>query len=233
MAEKESAGTGVRYFSQRLRVTIGSRSVRGFARQCGFSEGVLRSYLKGDTYPTLDRLNALAKAGGVDEAWLATGLSAIPQTSYVAESEAPAYTHPQLPGGTTSGVVAQPPQLTVMSGGNTVVHTLTLRPEWLAERGLNVQRLQLVNVVGDSMQPTIMAGSLLLVANLEHAQLVGDGIYVIHNSGKTLVRRLQHDFDGSIHVISDNPAYREHLVPKSRIEELDLVGRVVWVGHEF
>ena len=60
-------------FPDRLRETIGNDSLRGFARKCDFSEGVLRNYLKGSTYPSLDKLVIIAKMGGVSVNWLATG----------------------------------------------------------------------------------------------------------------------------------------------------------------
>lgn len=62
-------------FSERLRKSFEGRSIRGFARECGLSEGVLRSYLRGDTFPTLDRLWAISAAAGVSVTWLATGES--------------------------------------------------------------------------------------------------------------------------------------------------------------
>lgn len=60
-------------FPGRLKETIGEKSLRGFAGMCGLSEGVLRSYLRGDTYPTLDRLYAIATAAGVRAGWLLSG----------------------------------------------------------------------------------------------------------------------------------------------------------------
>ncbi len=60
-------------FPERLKETIGEDSLRKFAGKCGLSEGVLRSYLRGNTYPTLDRLDAIAAAGGIRAAWLALG----------------------------------------------------------------------------------------------------------------------------------------------------------------
>ncbi|OSM04878.1 helix-turn-helix domain-containing protein [Magnetofaba australis] len=70
----EQYANPLRQFAERLREAIGNESVRGFARECGLSEGVLRNYLRGSTYPTLDRLAAIAAAANVDLSWLATGI---------------------------------------------------------------------------------------------------------------------------------------------------------------
>jgi transcriptional regulator with XRE-family HTH domain len=72
--EREVTPLGVRHFSERLRMALAGRSVRSFARECGLSEGVLRSYLRGDAYPSLDRLEAIALAAEVNDSWLATGM---------------------------------------------------------------------------------------------------------------------------------------------------------------
>lgn len=57
-------------FSERLKEAIGDQSVRGFARAAGLSETVLRSYARGDTLPTIDRLAQIAAASGRSIAWL-------------------------------------------------------------------------------------------------------------------------------------------------------------------
>lgn len=56
-------------FPQRLREAIGTRSIRAFARNCGLSDAVLHVYLRGETYPTLDRLDQIAAAAGKPPGW--------------------------------------------------------------------------------------------------------------------------------------------------------------------
>ncbi|WP_256930768.1 helix-turn-helix domain-containing protein [Pseudomonas sp. ABC1] len=69
-----SESSGVLYgFSERLRLAIGSNSLRGFSRECKLSEATLRSYLSGETYPTLDRLEQIAEAAGMSPITLAFG----------------------------------------------------------------------------------------------------------------------------------------------------------------
>lgn len=65
----------VQRFRYRLREAIAgaSLSVRGLSQKVGPSEGTLRSYLRGDTYPDLPALVDIAQALGCGLAWLATG----------------------------------------------------------------------------------------------------------------------------------------------------------------
>ncbi len=60
-------------FHERLKNIIEKSSIRGFSRKCGLSEGALRGYLKGDSFPSLDKIDAISCAAGVSAEWLVTG----------------------------------------------------------------------------------------------------------------------------------------------------------------
>lgn len=60
---------GIARFPGRLRQGMDGSSIRGFAKEARLSEGVLHSYLSGDTYPTLDRLDQIAAAAGKPPGW--------------------------------------------------------------------------------------------------------------------------------------------------------------------
>ena len=60
-------------FKDRLRETIGERTLVRFAQECGFSDSLLGAYLRGSKLPGLENLVAMANTGGVTVDWLATG----------------------------------------------------------------------------------------------------------------------------------------------------------------
>lgn len=66
-------GRQVGRFKERLKSIMDEESLRGFGRKAGISDGALRHYLNGDSYPDLDRLAAIAEKSGVNLLWLATG----------------------------------------------------------------------------------------------------------------------------------------------------------------
>lgn len=68
-------------FIDRLRSCIADEPVAAFARRCGFSEGLIRSYLKGEKKPGMDRLVRMAEVAGVTIDWLATGRVVLPSNS--------------------------------------------------------------------------------------------------------------------------------------------------------
>ncbi|MPN03605.1 hypothetical protein SDC9_150836 [bioreactor metagenome] len=59
----------------RIKEVIGDESKRSFARRCGFSDGLLSAYIKGDKAPGLNHFRTIAEKGGVTLDWLATGRS--------------------------------------------------------------------------------------------------------------------------------------------------------------
>ncbi|NET36548.1 MAG: LexA family transcriptional regulator [Cyanothece sp. SIO1E1] len=60
-------------FPHRLKKAVGSQSIRSFARECGFSDTVLRQYLNGQSEPTRPALLAMARTANVSLEWLAVG----------------------------------------------------------------------------------------------------------------------------------------------------------------
>lgn len=64
---------GIARFKDRLREAMGKESGNSLAKRCGMSEAVIRAYLSGKTYPSLDRLAILAEKCEVSIEWLANG----------------------------------------------------------------------------------------------------------------------------------------------------------------
>ncbi|WP_025245398.1 helix-turn-helix domain-containing protein [Candidatus Sodalis pierantonius] len=68
--------SGIIRFPERLKEAMekaGSLSNSLLAKKSGMSEAVIRKYLKGESYPTLERLSLLANTCNCTINWLATG----------------------------------------------------------------------------------------------------------------------------------------------------------------
>lgn len=85
----------------------------------------------------------------------------------------------------------------------------------------NPSNCKMLQVSGDSMQPTINDGDFVIVdtSNIE----IGDGIYLIRNLSGLVVKRIQVKFD-NIAVLSDNPLYQP---VSASMGELQIIGRVI------
>ncbi|MEO5340639.1 MAG: helix-turn-helix domain-containing protein [Magnetococcus sp. MYC-9] len=119
-----------------------------------------------------------------------------------------------------------------------VVDYLSFKISWVEQTmGLDANELALVHVVGDSMEPTLKEGDLLLLDRRGFSPLGpvrsarNDALYVLLRNGELIVKRLQFGFDGSVTVQSDNPVYAAQTLAAEHAQTLQVMGRVVWIGR--
>jgi hypothetical protein len=112
------------------------------------------------------------------------------------------------------------------------VHTrLGFDERWLARltraKGTS---LSIINVAGDSMEPTLSSGDEVLVDASDQSSRLRDGIYVLRADDALVVKRVTLKPGGrKITISSDNPAYPSwDDVDRSDIQ---IVGRVIWFGR--
>ncbi|QEM68991.1 helix-turn-helix transcriptional regulator [Geobacter sp. FeAm09] len=209
-------------FSERLKNVIGAESLRTFGSRCRLSEGVLRSYLRRSTFPSLDRLAAIARAGGVSLAWLASGAAPM----YPAGNAPPSRDGQRL-----NESYILPLREIVAHGGarlsRQVVDYLALHAEWLtASLGLSPAHVALISVIGDSMEPYLADGDLVLLdTSVTHVE--ADNVYVLQYGDVLLARRIQIKLDGTVAVRSYNGAYESEVLPAEMADKLQVIGRVV------
>lgn len=60
---------GIVRFGERLKDAIGEESILSFAKRCGLSDTLVGKYIKGQSYPGIDKMPLLAKATGKSIAW--------------------------------------------------------------------------------------------------------------------------------------------------------------------
>lgn len=121
----------------------------------------------------------------------------------------------------------------VSAGGGSIleddtqpVESMAFRRVWLKRMGLDAARLALVNVRGDSMEPTLADGDMLLV-DLRQTGIIDGAIHVLRNNNHLLIKRLQIGLGNQVIVRSDNRIYRELETTR---DQLTVIGRVVWRG---
>lgn len=100
---------------------------------------------------------------------------------------------------------------------------------WLRKLGVEPRNVSLIRVEGDSMQPTLNDGDDIMVDKGAALKSLRDGIHVIRIDGVLMVKRLARAPGGRLTVLSDNAAYPSW--PDRDPAEVQVVGRVVWVGR--
>jgi phage repressor protein C with HTH and peptisase S24 domain len=121
------------------------------------------------------------------------------------------------------GSGAQPPNVEI------VASSMTLETDWLRRTVAitELSNLRIITGMGESMSPTIKHGDLLMV-DVGTSSVSYDAVYVMLISDQLVIKRVQRELDG-IRIISDNPKYKEIVVPADMEERVRILGRVVFV----
>lgn len=181
-------------------------------------------YLTGKSEPKIGRCVDIARAVGVDITWLATGEGEQHQGVEMQPPAHDVYVYVPLYDSRCSAGQGQ------WSKRTTSVTQLAFTVSSLEKRGLDYRSLAAIRVDGDSMEGLLSDGDAVM---FDHARKVleGEAIYVIRLDDHLYPKRLQRQLDSSVHVISENKAYRDLVVPKEHLDGLEIVGRVVWSGE--
>ena len=197
----------------------------------GVSPSALRKWLKGEAEPSRERLIALADTAQVSIGWLAKGEGPEPafnggngaarRARVADESRDPMQQRFVLPprrGGSADGRSAPHGEF------------LAFNRDWI-RLNLKAEPENLIVEIasGKEMEPTVRAGDLLLIDTTERA-LHQCGVYLLDIGGERLLKRVQRKLDGSVVLISDNPAYMPDILPVDVAKSVSAVGRVIWSG---
>jgi phage repressor protein C with HTH and peptisase S24 domain len=225
-----TAEVGRREIGMRLKQVMEARHLQPaeFAARNGWSLSALYSYFRGQTSPRADELRVLVN-DGVDLAWLLTGVEI-----------KPAHSGDNINAPTVNVldefVLVPRYDVRVSAGHGTLVHSdqvvdhLAFKRDWVVDRlRVRPDALALVQVVGDSMEPTLSDGDLALV-HLAEQRLKDGAAYVIEVGGELRVKRIARRLDGSVLVKSDNPRYGDEEVSEEAAEHLRVLGQVIWHG---
>ena len=200
----------------------------------GYTSEQVSRWKLGKAKPPFFAMDIMARQAGVSLDWLATGAVTVAGAGGLA-----------LAGDTDggeSGIVRIPLYEaraaagagTYGEGDNQVRDYIPFTRRFLVDK-LKVtseRRLGLVEVMGDSMEPTVSDGDLVLIdLNQAAEKLVSDGIFAFVQDGWTRVKRFRMRASGGVDVISDNPHYESEFLQGRDIDNLQLIGRVRWIGH--
>ena len=234
-------------FPQRFEFIIqkvaGSKT--NFAKSTGKTPAQITDICKGRGKPTFDYLLALNVKYGVDVNWLVTG-QGLPflgeSIAYDAETgitpAVAAKQHAVAEVQLVKGFVMVPRYDVRASAGHgaiinseQVVDYLAFKKEWVHNNlRAEASNLALITADGDSMEPVIKNGDLLLI-DLSQKHVKKDSIYILRWEDSLIAKRLQWMYDGSLLIRSDNMAYKDQVVREEGLESLQVLGRVIWFGR--
>lgn len=240
MKSKNSNESGA---SQPLTKGIGSRIAecaelvggkRRLAAEAGISEAQLYRYIAEESLPPIDVVMRIAAVADKELVWLAGG-EARPYLYKEKNQEELTIREP----GPNDYSYIRLYNVSATAGGGAIVaseditDTLAFKREWLQHNiGASSKDLALIHVEGESMEPTLRPGDIILIDRRDTIA-AREGIYVLRMDDALLVKRLQRLPGGNIKAISDNAAYSAFDLDQNEIKNngIAIIGRVVWAGR--
>jgi SOS-response transcriptional repressor LexA len=204
-----SEGIGDRIVQVRGKLTQNA-----FAKTIEIAKITLLRYEKGERIPDAETIARICETHHIDYTWLITGKGS--------PTEADRYVPiPQYDIAASAGMGAYVDDIAE-------VEMVMVDKHWLEDQlKVHPKEVSLIFARGDSMEPTINNGDVLLVSNKQ--QPIQEGIFIIRSDSLLQVKRIQRQTGGKIRVTSDNPAYEPFSVNLAD-ENLDfqIVGKVIW-----
>lgn len=209
---------------------------RRLAEVIGLSEAQIHRIFTGKNQPKAETIAAISKATGRTLEWLVFGKAysvAEPANLAIRDGDTQEY-------GKNSSFSLVPLYDVRASAGHgailnqeNILDYLAFKRDWLhRELGAIPSDLYLINVDGESMEPTLRSGDLILVDPRGAGEIPRDGVYVLRMDGTLLVKRLQRLPGRRVKVSSDNTAYESFELDLDHwVDDLAIIGRVVWTGR--
>lgn len=118
-----------------------------------------------------------------------------------------------------------------MGGGSTETGDRTLtylsfRTEWIRSKG-NPEYMTAIRAFGDSMEPTIADGSVVLIDE-GRRQFVKNKVYYLRHNGQMYIKRLV-DAGGRLGIASDGDS---NVLLVSDADDFEIIGRCIWTARE-
>ncbi len=106
-----------------------------------------------------------------------------------------------------------------------VVKQIGFRRDWLRKKGLNPAKCSVIDVNGDSMEPTLHHGAMILIDHQRNRRLE-NRIFAVRSDDGPLIKRLMHDNHHWL-LVSDNEEYKPMKWPREAV----VIGQVMWTGR--
>jgi len=215
----------------RIRRTRGKNTQKEFAKNLAFSTSYLSEVESGKTKPSLEMLLKISQITNYSLHWLLTGQGPlfIEATESMVREDSAFYG--VLDGFTVISNLALEDEAGmevqgIEQGG---AERYAFRRQWLHSKG-KVEDLVLIEARGDSMDPTIADGDVVLIDRSKKQVVVGN-MYALRTKNAVMVKRLQPIGAARIKVMSDNKLYDSYEIDLES-GDIKIIGQVIWIGRE-
>jgi len=206
---------------EQLELNVNQAEVRA-----GFPQGYIRGVVRTDSkraIPNVEKAAEIAKALGL-EFYVGAPRSPVP-TTLINGAEFDTIRRFDVSAAAGDGMIN--PE------GDPVDH-LAFSKRWLASQGISPGDSYLITVRGDSMEPAIYHGDLVMIDERK-TRIRSGKIYAFRDGDALRIKRIEVIPDTALILRSDNPKH----APDHRIGDAmnhvsqNVLGQVVWSGHNW
>lgn len=210
-----------------------SLSIQELSKKIGIPDRTISNYERGERKPSVEYLSLLAENLDANPEWLILG------TGEIFLSKEKTASQEKLPDGLTPSDFTFIPMIDLQAaaGSGVIIDTestkdfIAFTKDWLFKNvKAPLNELVMFLTKGDSMEPTIRDGDMLLVDKSDTV-LKSEGIYVIRMDDSLIVKRVQRLPDKKAEIISDNSLYKPFIIDLTD-ESIGVIGKVVWFGRQ-
>lgn len=117
---------------------------------------------------------------------------------------------------------------------------VAFRRDWLQQVGVHASSVVLARAEGDSMEPSIHSGDLILIDRSRSEIAIRQRspldtrpapIYAMLVDGMARVKRIERPEEGVLLLLSDNTAYGPEFLSGAAVRTISIIGEVVWSAH--
>lgn len=215
-------------FLEKLNSTKNNKTFNDISQTSGLSFSVIRNYMNGESFPSVDRLFRLAKALGIQADSLIPKISAGPAIDgqhHTVKKSRPEYK-------ISNDVIITTGTLEHDSL-NTNEIGMPINPFFFKDvytTDLNPEDLIAVICKNSSMEPTIKYNSIITI-DKSIKKVTGNHIYIVDIAGNIQIKRIQINYDGGLTVSCDNPSSSQFTVPENETDKLAIFGKVIKVDY--
>lgn len=120
-----------------------------------------------------------------------------------------------------------------------IIDYLAFRKEWLRKIGVAPSNALMARVKGESMQPTISPGDIVLIDSSKidirsrgrTRKTSKPNVYAFVEAGEARVKRIDRVDTDYFAIMSDNPEFHVEFKSGKALQEMHIIGRVMWWAH--
>lgn len=221
----------------RLKQLRGSVSGEEFAKRLGVNLQTLYRYERGERKPDIDFVQLVSSEMGVSIEWFITGTDASQKREVSNAQPTDGFVGAKTCGCDVNLIMIPRVAARLAAGTGSletdgdVLGMYAFRSDWIVRKG-NTSQMVLMDVIGDSMQPEIKHGDMVLI-DQSKTNILGYGYFAVGIDDAVYVKQLRSK-PGKLILHSLNPDYEDIEVDMAADNPRDvrIIGRVLWVGRE-